>query len=72
MGVPKLNFSIRCNIGTLLKNEGRTQAWLAKQIDVPARMISDWCNNRYTPHIGYIMRIKKVTGWELEQMFEEG
>lgn len=71
MGEPKLNFSIRCNIGALLKAEGRTQTWLAKQINVTPRMVSDWCNNRYTPHVGYIMRIRKVTGWSLEMMFEE-
>jgi DNA-binding XRE family transcriptional regulator len=71
LGVPKLNFSIRCNIGALLKAEGRSQTWLAKQIKVPSRMVSDWCNNRYSPHIGYILRIIKVTGWKLEDMFEE-
>lgn len=71
MGELKLKLSIRCNIGSLLKSEGRTQTWLSKQINVPSRMVSDWCNNRYVPHVGYILRIIKVTGWKIEDMFEE-
>jgi DNA-binding XRE family transcriptional regulator len=71
MGVLKLDVKLKCNIGHKLKEEGRSQAWLAKQIDVNPRMVSDWCNNRYTPHVGYVLKISRVTGWKLEEMFEE-
>jgi DNA-binding XRE family transcriptional regulator len=67
-----MNIKIRCKIGELLKGEGRTQKWLAEQIDVAPQQMNSWCRESGSlPSIGYIMRIQKVTGWTLEQMFEE-
>lgn len=68
MGKPK----VRCKIGDLLKEEGRSQTWLADKIEATRQQINSWCNeDGPTPSIGYIMRIQKITGWTLEQMFEE-
>lgn len=67
----KVKVKVRCNIGELLKNEGRSQTWLAERIGTTPPKVNDWCQNKSNPSIGYIMRIQKVTGWTLEQMFEE-
>lgn len=64
--------SVRSNIGKLLESEGRTKVWLAGQIGATKQQVSSWCHpDGPIPHIGYIMRIMKATGWTLEQMFEE-
>lgn len=67
----KVKIHIRCKIGDLLKSEGRTQTWLAERIETTPPKVNDWCQNKSNPSIGYILRIQKVTGWTLEQMFEE-
>jgi plasmid maintenance system antidote protein VapI len=67
----KVKIQVRCNIGLLLKNEGRTQTWLAEQIGATAPMVNDWCKGKANPSIGYILRVQKVTGWTLDKMFEE-
>lgn len=73
----KMKIQVRCNISSLLKEMNKTQSWLAREISdgldspVSAQMISDWCNNRYVPHVGYILRMIRVTGWKIEDMFEE-
>lgn len=75
--VSKLKINVRCKIGELLKKEGRSKAWLAREISygldkpVPAQMVSDWCANRYALSAAYIYRICKVTGWRIEDIFEE-
>lgn len=77
MGDLKLKVKVRCKIGELLKNEGRSQTWLADKISeglsepVRPQLVNDWCNGRGTPSVGYLLRIQRVTGWSLEQMFEE-
>ncbi|WP_199614607.1 helix-turn-helix transcriptional regulator [Paenibacillus alkalitolerans] len=76
MEAVKVKHKTHCKIGELLKAEGRTQKWLAEQISterkkVTSQMVSDWVNNRYPPHINYILKIQRVTGWTLDQMFEE-
>lgn len=77
MGALKLKLRVRNNIGDLLEAEGRSKTWLAKSISVGLKkpispqMVVDWCSNRSQPSIAYIMRIQKVTGWTIDQMFEE-
>lgn len=71
MEAVRVKIKVRCLIGELLKIEGRSQTWLADQIKATPPLVNDWCNGRGNPSIGYIMRIQKVTGWTLDQMFEE-
>lgn len=71
MEASKVKIQVRCNIGLLLKTEGRSQTWLAEQIGATAPMVNDWCKGKTNASIGYILRIQKVTGWTLDQMFEE-
>lgn len=67
----KLKIKVRCKIAELLEAEGRKQTWLAAQIEATPGMVNDWCKGKYLPHVGYILRIQKVTGWTIDQMFEE-
>jgi hypothetical protein len=73
----KVKLRARNNIAKLLQKTGSSKAWLAREISyglekpVPSQMVSDWCSNRTQPSIAYIMRILKITGWSLEEMFEE-
>lgn len=71
MGAIKLKIKVRCKIGELLKSEGRSMTWLAGQIEATPQLVNDWCKGKYTPHVGYILRIIKATGWKIEDMFEE-
>lgn len=67
----KVKIQVRCNIGLLLRKEGRSQTWLAEQIGATAPMVNDWCKGKTNPSIGYILRIQRITGWGLEDMFKE-
>lgn len=71
MGALKLKIKIRCKLDDKLRSEGRTKTWLAEQIGATPQMVNDWCKGRYTPSIGYIMRVMKATGWTIEDIFEE-
>jgi ribosome-binding protein aMBF1 (putative translation factor) len=71
LGALKVKIKVRCKIGELLKSEGRSQTWLAEQIQSTPPQVNDWCTGKYIPSIGYIMRIQKATGWTLDQIFEE-
>jgi plasmid maintenance system antidote protein VapI len=62
---------VRCLLGEKLKSEGRSQTWLAEQIGTHPPMVNDWVKGKATPSIGYILRICKVTGWKVEELFEE-
>lgn len=66
-----MKIKVNCFIGELLKSEGRSQTWLAEQIGATAQLVNDWCKGRSNPTIEYIFLIQKVTGWTLDQMFEE-
>lgn len=71
-GLAVTKLKVRCYIGELLESEGRSQAWLAKQIGATKQQMNAWCQpNGPIPNIGYIMRIQKATGWSLESMFRE-
>lgn len=68
MSKPKIS----CLIGDMLEKEGRSQAWLAKQIGATKQQVNNWCSAEGSiPSIGYIMRIMKATSWGLEEMFRE-
>lgn len=68
----KLKIKVHCKIGELLKEEGRSQQWLADKIGAKRQQVNNWCSNKGSmPSIGYILKMQKVTGWSLEQMFEE-
>lgn len=77
MGVVQMKVKAKCKIGELLKRDGKTQAWLAREIShgleipVSTQLISDWSNGRGTPSHGYTLRMIKATGWQYEEMFEE-
>lgn len=68
----KLKINVKCSIGELLDSEGRKQTWLADQIGATRQQVNNWCsNNGSLPSIGYILRIRKVTGWDIDKMFKE-
>lgn len=63
--------NIRCNLDKLIKENGIKQSWLAEKVGATKQQMNAWVKNRSLPSIGYILIIIKVTGWKLEDIFEE-
>lgn len=63
---------VKFKLNEMLEKEGRTKAWLARQIGATKQQMNNWCSEEGSiPSIGYILRIMKVTGWRLEDLVEE-
>lgn len=71
MEAVRMKIKVRCLVGEMLKAEGRSQTWLADKIGAHVPLVNDWCTGKTNPSIGYILRIQRVTGWRLEDMFKE-
>lgn len=66
-----MHINIRNNLLKLCRKHGFRQIDLAEQIGTSKQTFNKWVKNRDQPTIGYVVRIHKVTGWTLEEMFEE-
>ncbi len=36
-------------IKEILKQQGRTQTWLSRRLDIPFRIVNSWANNHHQP-----------------------
>lgn len=50
------------SIGTVLKNQGRTQKWLSEKIGMSPVSINHWCTNKTQPSIKNLYQVSKVLG----------
>lgn len=72
-----MKVKVKCCLGEMMRNEGRSQTWLAEKISeglpdpVKPQLVNDWCNGRGTPSHGYTLRIMRATGWRYEDLFKE-
>lgn len=66
-----LKFKLHNNFAALLERDHLKQVEVWKRIGSTKQQFSYWVKNIKQPHVGYVLRIHKVTGWRLDEMFEE-
>lgn len=47
-------------IRAVLDDQGRTQTWLAKKLDLAFGTVNAWCNNRGQPYLTDLVRTAEV------------
>lgn len=53
--------NIRLNrIRDVLEEQGRTQAWLAKKLNLAYGTVNAWCNNRGQPYLPDLVRAAEL------------
>ncbi len=60
---PKIQFDMGRNINRIkvvLVDKGRTNKWLAEQLDVAQSTVSKWCTNDAQPSLETLMQIAKL------------
>lgn len=62
---------IRNRLRQLLDRDGKRPVDVWKPIGATRQQFGKWLRNDEQPSIGYVLRIYRVTGWTLEEMFEE-
>ncbi len=63
--------SIKMNrIKDVLKDQGRTQAWLAEKIDKSYVVATNYCNNNSQPSISVLREIAKVLDVDVRELIE--
>jgi putative transcriptional regulator len=55
-------------IKTILKSQGRTQIWLATQVEVTKSTMSGWCTNTTQPTIEKLYRIAELLSVEVSDL----
>lgn len=66
----QIKMNLQSNIKTLMKRDGWSNRRLAAAVGATHQQVDRWRHGEF-PHIGYILRMMKVTGWKVEEMFEE-
>lgn len=58
-------------IKKILKQQGRTQAWLAEQLDVTKSTMSSWCNHHSEPNLIYIYKTSDILNVQLTELLAD-
>lgn len=58
-------------IKKVLKQQGRTQAWLAVQLDVTKSTMSSWCNHHSEPNLTYIYKASDILNVQLKELLAD-
>ncbi len=58
-------------ISEVLRSQGRTNVWLAKQLDKSELTVSRWCQNSQQPTLETIFRIADLLGVSVYDLIEE-
>jgi DNA-binding XRE family transcriptional regulator len=58
-------------IKKVLKQQGRTQAWLAGQLDVTKSTMSSWCNHHSEPNLTYIYKASDILNVQLTELLAD-
>lgn len=58
-------------IKKVLKQQGRTQAWLAVQLDVTKSTMSSWCNHHSEPNLTYIYKASDILNVQLIELLAD-
>lgn len=57
-------------IKKVLKDQGRTQTWLAEKIDKSYVIVTNYCNNNAQPSIEVLRKIAKVLDVDVRELLE--
>ncbi|WP_217226955.1 helix-turn-helix transcriptional regulator [Desertibacillus haloalkaliphilus] len=72
-----MKIKVRSKLGELLDERMVNKSELARSINATPKQLYAWCSNKEdgqaksTPSVGYLLRLKKVLGVDIEDMFEE-
>lgn len=55
-------------IKEILKHQGRSQAWIGRQIGKKRSSICDWCNNHHQPTFFDAYRVAKLLSVKMEDL----
>ncbi len=55
-------------IKEILKEQGRTQTWLAEKIDKSYVVVTNYCNNNTQPTIPVLRKIAKVLDVDIREL----
>jgi DNA-binding XRE family transcriptional regulator len=58
-------------IKKVLKQQGRTQIWLAVQLDVTKSTMSSWCNHHSEPNLTYIYKASDILNVQLTDLLAD-
>jgi transcriptional regulator with XRE-family HTH domain len=58
-------------IKKVLKQQGRTQIWLAEQLDVTKSTMSSWCNHHSEPNLTYIYKASDILNVQLTELLAD-
>ena len=55
-------------IQSVLKSQGRTQIWLANQLEITKSTMSGWCTNTNQPTIEKLYRVAEILSVEVSDL----
>ncbi|WP_418499594.1 helix-turn-helix transcriptional regulator [Flagellimonas sp.] len=55
-------------IKEVLKQQGRTQTWLAEQVDKSYVVVTNYCNNNTQPSIPVLRQIAKILDVDVREL----
>ncbi|KIX20144.1 transcriptional regulator [Flavobacterium sp. 316] len=58
-------------IKEILESQGRTQTWLAKQIDKSYVVVTNYCNNNKQPSIPLLYQIAEVLDVDVRELLQK-
>ncbi|UII75176.1 helix-turn-helix transcriptional regulator [Flagellimonas sp. HMM57] len=58
-------------IKEILESQGRTQTWLAKQIDKSYVVVTNYCNNNKQPSIPLLYKIAEILDVDIRELLEK-
>jgi putative transcriptional regulator len=58
-------------IKDILELQGRTQTWLAKQIDKSYVVVTNYCNNNKQPSIPLLYKIAEILNVEVRELLDK-
>ncbi|WP_369793078.1 helix-turn-helix transcriptional regulator [Flavobacterium sp. 316] len=69
--IKKRNQIIVNKIKEILESQGRTQTWLAKQIDKSYVVVTNYCNNNKQPSIPLLYQIAEVLDVDVRELLQK-
>jgi len=57
-------------IKKVLKNQGRSQMWLADKIDKSYTVVTNYCNNRNQPSLHVLKSVAEVLDVDIRELLE--
>lgn len=58
-------------IKVVLAEKERTNKWLATELGINPSTVSKWCTNSSQPDIAILVKISKLLGVELDELFNK-